>query len=396
MFNPYSKNIIDFFKLLYNVTNSPFSNNPSLFFTIRPVSNVSLDQSRSFTVSYLTNNLGFSPESALRASKCVHFKTPKKADAVIAFLEKYGFSDTQIRKIIEVRPHLLRSDLEKTLLPKIHFFQSKGGANRDISKLLLHNPRLFSHSLKKLIIPSFNQLSSFLQSDSKAIIALRRNPFLIPCNFDVYMLPNVKTLLDNGVPESSIRTMFNYHSRSFIMLPDRFKEIVKDVKEMGFNPLLLKFLHAVILFRKVSKSAMEGKFDVYKKWGWSDEEIWKAFRKFPGVLDPSKEKITAIMDFLVNEMGFESLIIANHPTIVSRSLEKLIVPRALFARELLSKGLIKDWRFSVMFGTSEKVFVQRFVNKYKDKAPELLKLYEEKLEFAVRGKYKSNRASCRT
>ncbi|MBA0681581.1 hypothetical protein Goari_023377, partial [Gossypium aridum] len=382
MFNPYGKNIIDFFKLLYNVTNNPFSNNPSLFFTIRSFSNASLDQSRSFTVSYLTNNLGFSPESALKASKCVRFKTPQNADTVITFLEKYGFSDTQIRKIIEVRPHLLRSDLEKTILPKIHFFQSKGGANADISKLLLHNPRLFSHSLKKLIIPCFNQLSSFLQSDSKAIIALRRNPFLIPCNFDVYMLPNVKTLLDNGVPESNITTMFNYHPRAFVMSPDQFKEIVKDVKEMGFNPLLVKFLHAVILFRKVSKSAMEGKVDVYKKWGWSDEEIWKAFRKFPGVLEPSKEKITAIMDFLVNEMGFESLIIANHPSIVSRSLEKLIVPRALFARELLSKGLIKDLRFSVVFGTSEKVFVQRFVNKYKDKAPELLKLYEEKLEFA--------------
>ncbi|XP_052881895.1 transcription termination factor MTERF6, chloroplastic/mitochondrial-like [Gossypium arboreum] len=347
MLNSFTKNIIDFFKLLHIVTNNSFSNNPSLFFTVRRISNKTKSQNpQSFTVSYLRTKLGFPPESALRISKYVHFKTPEKPDSVIAFLEQHGFSDTQIRQIILTRPALLCSDVEKTFLPKFQFFQSKGVTGPEISKLLVYNPRILSRSLEKRIIPCFNQLSKLLQSDSKAITALRRNPYLM--------------------------------------------EIVKDVKEMGFNPLLVKFLHAVILFRKVSKPAMESKFDVYKKWGWSDDEIWEAFRRYPGVLEASKEKITAIMDFLVNEMGFQSLILANHPSVISRSLEKRIVPRALFARELLSKGLIKDLKFSVVFGTSEKVFVQRFVNQYKDKAPELLKLYEEKLKFAVRGKYKSN------
>ncbi|MBA0797699.1 hypothetical protein Gohar_008370, partial [Gossypium harknessii] len=384
MMNSFTKNINDFFKLLHNVTNNSFSNNPSLFFTVRRISNKTKSQSpQSFTVSYLRTELGFSPESALRISKYVHFKTPEKPDSVIAFLEQHGFSNTQIRQIILTRPALLCYDVKKTFLPKFQFFQSKGVTGPEISKLLVYNPRILSRSLEKRIIPCFNQLSKLLQSDSKAITALRRNPYLMVCNFDTYVLPNIKTLIDNGVPESNIVTMFNYHPWSFVMLPDRFKEIVKDVKEMGFNPLLVKFLHAVILFRKVSKPAMESKFDVYKKWGWSDDEIWEAFRRYPGVLEASKEKITAILDFLVNEMGFQSLILANHPSVISRSLEKRIVPRALFARELLSKGLIKDLKFSVVFGTSEKVFVQRFVNQYKDKAPELLKLYEEKLKFAV-------------
>ncbi|KAH1096501.1 hypothetical protein J1N35_013422 [Gossypium stocksii] len=397
MLNYFTKNINDFFKLLHIVTNNSFSNNPSLFFTVRRISNKTKSQNpQSFTVSYLRTKLGFYPESALRISKYVHFKTPEKPDSVIAFLEQHGFSNTQIRQIVLTRPALLCSDVKKTFLPKFQFFQSKGVTGPEISKLLVYNPRILSRSLEKRIIPCFNQLSKLLQSDSKAITALRRNPYLMVCNFDTYVLPNIKTLIDNGVPESNIVTMFNYHPWSFVMLPDRFKEIVKDVKEMGFNPLLVKFLHAVILFRKVSKPAMESKFDVYKKWGWSDDEIWEAFRRYPGVLEASKEKITAIMDFLVNEMGFQSLILANHPSVISRSLEKRIVPRALFARELLSKGLIKDLKFSVVFGTSEKVFVQRFVNQYKDKAPELLKLYEEKLKFAVRGKYKSNQASCRT
>ncbi|KAK8548716.1 hypothetical protein V6N12_061623 [Hibiscus sabdariffa] len=133
---------------------------------------------------------------------------------------------------------------------------------------------------------------------------------------------------------------------------------------------------------------MESKLDVFKKWGLSEEEIWEAFRKYPGVLEASKEKIAAIMDFLVNEMGFRTSTITFHPTIFARSLEKRIAPRGLFALDLLSRGFIKDLSLGTIFSTSEKAFVQKLINQYKDKAPELLKLYEEKLESAVRGKYK--------
>ncbi|XVF28357.1 hypothetical protein REPUB_Repub15cG0022700 [Reevesia pubescens] len=305
------------------------SSPPFLFLRVRFISKTSSDPSQSFTVSYLKNRLGFSADSALLVSKYVHFKTPDKPDSVIAFLEENGFSKTQIRQMIKIRPPLLCSDIEKTLLPKIKFFQSRGVSSPELSKLLFYNPRLLSRSLKKQIIPCFDQLSDLLQSDSKAVTAIRRNPYLIPCKLDAYMLPNIKTLRDNGAPESNIISMFNYHPRAFIMHPDRFKEIVKEVKEMGFNPLLLKFILAVIIFRKVSKPAMERKFDVYKKWGWSEDEIWEAFRKHPGVMEASKEKIAAVMDFLVNKMGFQSLLIVNQPSVFTRSLEKRIVPRVM-------------------------------------------------------------------
>ncbi|GMI64102.1 hypothetical protein like AT5G07900 [Hibiscus trionum] len=388
MFNPRSnKNITNFLNLLPVVTNNPCSNNPSLFFTVRFISKTPSDQSIHFTISYLKDKLGFSPESALKLSKYVNFKTPKNPDSVLTFFDQHGFSKTQIRQIIKTRPNLLCSDVEKTLLPKIRFFQSKGIPDPEISKLFFYNARLFARSMEKHVIPCFDQLSGLLRSEFKATVAIRRNPYLMVCKLDAYMLPNIKTLIDNGVPESNIASMFNYHPASFIMLPDRFKDVVKQVKELGFDPSMFKFIHAVIMFRKVSKPAMESKFDAFKKWGLSEEEIWEAFRKYPGVLEASKEKITAIMDFLVNEMGLQTSTIAFHPTIFARSLEKRIVPRGLFALDLLSKGLIRDLSFSTFFPTSEKAFIQ-FINQYKDNAPELLKLYEEKLKFAVGGKYK--------
>ncbi|XVE82102.1 hypothetical protein DITRI_Ditri15bG0120200 [Diplodiscus trichospermus] len=72
----------------------------------------------------------------------------------------------------------------------------------------------------------------------------------------------------------------------------------------------------------------------------------------------SEDKIMAIMDFLVNKMGFDSTLIAKQSSILHWSLEKRIVPRALFVQELLSRGLINDLKLSVLFDTSEKVFLR--------------------------------------
>ncbi|XVF62623.1 hypothetical protein PTKIN_Ptkin09bG0023200 [Pterospermum kingtungense] len=375
--------------LSHIVLNNP-SPNPPLFLAIRRLSKASSDPSQSFAVTYLKDKLGFSPESALAAvnGSNLAFKTPDRPDSVIAFLEKHGFSKTQIKRIITIRPGMLYYDADKSLLPKLEFFRSKGASSSELNRLLSYNPRFLSRSLEKQTIPCFDQLSKLLQSDSKAVKAIKRYPLLITCKLDTYLLPNINVLLDNGVPESNIILMFLNQPRCFVAKTDRFKGIVEEVKEMGFNPLLIKFLQAVIILKKVTKPALDKKFDVYKKWGWSEPEIWEAFRRYPSVMESSAEKIMTIMDFLVNEMGFESSFIAKHPSLFARSFEKRILPRGLFAQDLLSKGLIKNFEFS-LFHSSEKVFIQRFVNRYECEHPELLMLYNEKLNLAIGGKYRS-------
>ncbi|TYG99446.1 hypothetical protein ES288_A10G195900v1 [Gossypium darwinii] len=330
MFNPSV-----FSRLSHDVMNNSWSR-PLISLTVRFISKSSSDPSQSFVVAYLKDKLGFSPESAMAADKYLLFKTPEKPDSVLEFL---------------------------------------GVSSPELIKILFYNPKVLTRSLEKKIIPCFNQLT------------IKRYPFLTSCPLDVYMLPNISFLRDNGMPESNIISMFICHPRSFVVNPDTFKEIVKEVKEMGFDPLLPKFLFAVVVFRKISKPAIERKFEVYKKWGWSEKEIWEAFRRYPGIV--LEEKIAGIMDFLVNEMGFESSLLANQPFLLARSLEKRIVPRGLFAQDLLSQGLIKSFGLSALFNTSEMVFVERFVNRYEDKAAELLSLYKEKTNLAVGGTYRS-------
>ncbi|OMO49919.1 Mitochodrial transcription termination factor-related protein [Corchorus olitorius] len=169
---------------------------------------------------------------------------------------------------------------------------------------------------------------------------------------------------------------------SFMFNPARMKEIVEEVKAMGIDPSEKKFLRATFVLRSMSKSTLEKKIGIFKQWGWCDQDILEAFRKHPSSMAISEENFVAIMKFLVNKIGLSSHLIAKQPALFGRSLEKRIIPRALFAQELLSLGLIKDFKLSTLFITSEKKFLMMFVHRHHKKAPELLKLYGEKVKYS--------------
>lgn len=212
-------------------------------------------------------------------------------------------------------------------------------------------------------------------------------------DFDAYFLPNINILRDYGVPESNIVLYLQRLPSIFVISPGVFKPIVEEVKRIVFNPLLKKFMHDVSFLRNNSK--WQRKFDIFKKWGWSEQVILNAFLMDPHLMEAAEEKIMTTMDFFVNRMGFQSLFIANHPKVFGYSLEKRIVPRGLFVLDLLSKGLIKKFELYTLYNTSEKVFLQMFVYRYgDDKAPELLKMYENQVErAAAEGKYRTQQHS---
>ncbi|KAK8507272.1 hypothetical protein V6N13_070058 [Hibiscus sabdariffa] len=354
--------------------------NPSL-----PFSTTSKQQS--FTVSYLIKTCGLSPESALSASKLVSFETPNQPDSVIAFFKTHGFSKPQIAAIVGKMPRLLSCKVEKTLLPKIAFLNSKGIPSTDLTKLFAKYPYILASSLEKKIIPSFNFISNLLKSDSHALHFLFAQSRCLS-----YILPNNIVLRQNGVPELNIAKGLLWFQSKVPKRTDVFKENVEKVKKMGFSPERFNFVLAVHVLGSMSKSTWERKFDVYNKCGWSEKEILEAFRRNPSVMAASEDKIKAVIDFLVNVMGFEASSVAKQPYLLGLSMEKRIVPRGLFAKDLMSMGLLeKKLGLKILFETSEELFLQRFVYCYKEEASELLKLYNEKLKLAAGGKHKTDK-----
>ena len=236
--------------------------------------------------------------------------------------------------------------------------------------------------MKNQIIPSFVFFKNLLGTNENTITAIKRYSAILIVKLDTFVVPNVNLLRENGVPESNIRALLKQNPR--VIVSYRLKEILEKVKEIGFNPLKFRFVHAVYAMVGVNKSKWERKVKAYKRWGLSEEEILLAFRTSPHCILASEDKIMRIMDFLVNKMGLEASLIVKRPELVSNSLEKRLIPRASVIEVLLSKGLVvkKNIYFPTMFQSSEKSFLQKFVTPYREKASDLLKLYKEKLDLS--------------
>ncbi|KAF8015985.1 hypothetical protein BT93_H1514 [Corymbia citriodora subsp. variegata] len=338
--------------------------------------------SQSFTVSYLVDSCGLSPESALSASKLVKFETPSRPDAVIGVFKNRGFTPDQISHIVRRFPALLLSDPDKTLLPKINFLCSRGISDLELAKLVVAVPKILSRSLEKHLVPTFDYIRNLFQSDERAIAAIVRAPRLLYEDPQAEFVPEITTLRNAGVPEVNIRHVVLYHGQIFWCQSLRFHETMNRVKEMGFDPSKLSFVIALHVIMSISESMWRKKIGVYGKWGWSEEVVTLAFRKYPLCMALSESKITAAMDFFVNVVGLDSLVIAQRPLAITFSLGKRIVPRGSVFQVLLSKGLIKPCSLTTLLTVSEKKFLEKFVTNYLREAPQLLAIYNEKMGLA--------------
>ncbi|KAJ7980242.1 Transcription termination factor like [Quillaja saponaria] len=257
----------------------------------------STSNSQSFTVSYLMKNCGVSPETALSASKRVNFETSEKPDSVLAFFTSYGFSNTQIYHTIKFFPGFLVANPVKTLKPKLEFFSFK----------------------------------SLLQSDKRTITSIKRATY-VSCYRSLAI--NIKLFRDNGVPDSKIALLLFNQPNSLNRGLDCTKEVVAEVKEMGFCPSKSAFVVAVRVKLGMNKSTWQRNF------GWSDEATLAAFQKHPCCMSVSEDKIITVMDIFVNQLGLDSMVLSKKPYILSLSLKKRIMPRVAVLQYLLARALL--------------------------------------------------------
>lgn len=333
-------------------------------------------------MSYLVKSFGFTPEKAKSVSKCLKFEATDKPDSVLAFFKKHGFTQTQITKIIAKRPRLLLFNPNKSLLPKFEFFMSKGLSSRHVAKMVSGTPIILTKSLEKSIIPFFRFFSNLLQSEEKTVSAMRTYSGLLTLE-KTQVMARIELLRAAGVPNSNIVFLLERQPRGFMRSNDWYRTVLDEVKKMGFNSSLKTFVVAVYVLMAMSKSTWEKKIEVYKKWGWTDDAIIVAFKKYPLCMATSEQKINAVMDFFVNQIDLESSFLAGAPIFIAMSLRKRIVPRSAVYQALSSKGLIKtkDISLATFLRLPETLFLKKVLS-YREEAPKLLKLYKEKLDLA--------------
>ncbi|XP_008224619.1 PREDICTED: uncharacterized protein LOC103324349 [Prunus mume] len=198
---PYSFNIL---RLGYSIVSCTFASTTKRFLVgdlkpshislqnhllHRPItSKISADQ-HNFTVAYLINSCGLSPEGAISSSKWVELQSSQGADSVLALLSNHGLSKTQISKVVRLRPAILVADPEKTLLPKLEFFSSVVVSRQDLARILCFNPHLLARSLENQIIPAYKFLRSLI-SEENVVAVLKRSSWIFLENRRKNVVPN--------------------------------------------------------------------------------------------------------------------------------------------------------------------------------------------------------------
>jgi mTERF domain-containing protein len=66
----------------------------------------------------------------------------------------------------------------------------------------------------------------------------------------------------------------------------------------------------------MTKKLWNQKVDVFKKWGWSDEDVLEAFKRQPQCMLTSIDKINAVMSFWVNQLGWDATAIVKQPGVL--------------------------------------------------------------------------------
>lgn len=206
----------------------------------------------------------------------------------------------------------------------MEFLYSEGVTRPDIAGVSSGNPCILKQSLQNHVLPSFEKLKNLVDSDVniiRAIIVKRFWPIL-NCDVDSYMAPNVNLLQESGVSELHIVMLFKAQPRAIARNLVKFKEMVEEVKDMGFNPLKTSFVQAVTAMKAMSKSTWERKSMLIIGGVCFEEEILVAFRKNPYCTVASEDEIMRVMDFLVNKLDLKSLLIVKRPSLINMSLEK--------------------------------------------------------------------------
>ncbi|GAU11141.1 hypothetical protein TSUD_197650 [Trifolium subterraneum] len=191
------------------------------------------------------------------------------------------------------------------------------------------------------------------------------------------MKPNVEFLLDFGVTPSSIYRLLTTRPSMICCTTTNLKKLVEEIKELGFDPSKYNFCVALLTKRAITKSQWVAKVDAFKNWGFSEDQIFNAFKKQPSFMLRSPDKLNAVMHFWIKQLGWDPLLLLAAPDLFGFSLEKRLIPRASVVQYLLSKGLMKkDASLTTPFYFTDELFLQKYVNRFDEEAYRLLKLYQ--------------------
>ncbi|KAJ8647059.1 hypothetical protein MRB53_000082 [Persea americana] len=345
--------------------------------TCLPFSTSTSPEQTHFMVDYLVQRCGLSIEEANRASKALaHIKSTEKPDSVLNFLKQNDFNDTHIKNLISKHPRLLTVKVETTLKPKFLFFQELGLYGTPFAEITSKWPFFLFHSIKNHLRPTISYLRTFLNTNDNIVRAIKKWTKILTYDLHTQIIPSIEVLQKCGIPDHQISSLLKANPFFLTQGPQWVESLVTRAERFGIGRGSGMFVYAVLAMGRMSETTMEAKMELFKSFGWSEQDILVAFQKEPRFMNSSETKVRSIMRLLVGEMGFKPREIASRPKVLLSSLEKMLLPRHEVLKILKSRGLVKEKKCLLsVVNMSGEVFLKNYVIRYLDRAPELIEAY---------------------
>ncbi|KAL8113449.1 transcription termination factor MTERF15, mitochondrial-like [Apium graveolens] len=325
----------------------------------------------------IINNIYTSTYATISIKQCDLSKKTSSSK----LLQTYGFSQTHINKILVKQPACLLGP--KILKPKLEFLLSICNQSQsDVIKIVNKTPHVLRRSLKQHLVPIFDMLISVTGSHCSAAAVVISNPFVLTYCIPRDLLQNIELLQKLGVPEDQVLKFVTEYGQVTGKHHDKFSEVVMKVRDMGFDPLSYGFRRAVTCLCLINDEIWEAKCKIYRSFGFSDNEIVTMFKKLPTVIVYSDKRITEVLEFYVKKLGWTPARLVDLPYVIAFSLAKRIIPRCSVLQALESrKSISSSSGFYQILGMNDVAFLEKYVAAYMDEVPELMDAYTGKLRF---------------
>ncbi|RWW50334.1 hypothetical protein BHE74_00043429 [Ensete ventricosum] len=329
----------------------------------------------SFMAEYLVSSCGFDPDEAAKASKLLgRIESRHQPDSVLGFFKSHGFDDAQMKRVLSVNPQWLLLDVKNTLAPKFRALQDLGFSCSDITHIVRSNNNFISHKLPN-ILSKIQFWQGLLGSNDLLVKLCKRNRWFLGYSIEKRIQPNIEILRDCGITDQK-RSMIMRH-RPFLLTQksETLNALISWVEGLGVARTSGMFHWAVAALHSVSEKNFKAHLELFKGFGWSEDDFLAAFRKAPTLVGCSLKSLQRKMEFLVNETRCASSYLATRPVILLMSLEKRLIPRYRILTGLKSRGLYNGNIQMLSYMTyPEKKFLEKFVIRYKE-CPECIDLY---------------------
>ncbi|XP_071737743.1 uncharacterized protein [Rutidosis leptorrhynchoides] len=342
-------------------------NSSSIFLHLLHNSSTNL-QPHHFMVDYLINSLNFTKQEAITTStKLFHLKSTKKPQSVIDFLKTHNLSQPQIKSIVISQPNILLRRVDKTLEPKFRVLSETGFSGSDILTVIKKDPNLLDRRVDTYIVPTINYMLRIMGTKENIVKAIERSPWPF---YGKYFRVNVMLLQKYGFCRKDIERIILRNPRVVSQNRLRLESKLDQVeKEFGISPRSCVFSYGLSALCAMNESTLHKKFEMFRSFGWSDSDIEIIAKSQPLCFTISEERLSKMLSFFMEEVGYTSSRLATCGCVLKYSLEKRVKPRYQLFKVLRDEG-VRVQEFHTIVYLSNINFMKNVVHRYKEDIPD--------------------------